>query len=55
MGCITKLKRVYEKVRNQNSNRWSREIRNWNPVHQVWLNPKRTDETNQIYGLKKAA
>ena len=48
-------KKVYEKARLQNPNRWVRNIRNWNPVHRVWLNPEKKDETSQIQHLKKAA
>ncbi len=54
-NILANRKKVYEKARSQNPNRWSKEIRNWNPVHQVWLNPEKTDKTNQMYGLKKAA
>ena len=47
--------KVYEKARRRNPNRWSKKIRNWNPVNQVWLNPEKWDETNQMNRLKKAA
>jgi hypothetical protein len=46
---------VYEKARNQNPNRWVKNTRNWNPVHRVWLNPEKKDETGQMNYLKKAA
>ena len=52
---LTNRSRVYEKARSQNPNRWSRQIRNWNPVHQVWLNPDKQDDTTSMHGLKKAA
>lgn len=32
-------KAVYEKAKQQNPKRWSRDIRNWNRVDRVWLNP----------------
>jgi len=48
-------KKVYEKARSRNPNRWSRNIRNWNPVHLVWLNPEKKEETSEIHRLKKAA
>jgi len=35
--------------------RWSKNIRNWNPVHQVWLNPEKWNEISQTQQLKKAA
>jgi putative transposase len=48
-------KKVYEKARSRNPNRWSKNIRNWNPVHQVCLNPEKKDENIQMHLLKKAA
>jgi hypothetical protein len=33
-------KLVYEKARRRQPERWSRKIRNWNPVTLVYLNPK---------------
>jgi putative transposase len=44
---------VYEIARRRNPNRWSTKIRNWNPVHQVRLNPEKSDETRQVNRLKK--
>jgi transposase InsO family protein len=32
-------KQVYEEARCKNPNRWSRRIRNWNPIAEVILNP----------------
>ncbi len=52
---LANRKEVYETARSQNPNRWSRQARNWNPVRQVWLNPEKKDETNQVHRLKKAA
>ncbi len=52
---LANRRKVYEKARSRNPNRWSKNIRNWNPVHQVWLNPKKKDEASQIHCLKKAA
>ena len=52
---LANRKKVYEKARNQNPNRWAKNIRNWNPVYRVWLNPEKKDETCQIHHLKKAA
>ena len=34
---------VFKKARDRNPNRWSKPIRNWNPVHQAWLNPEKED------------
>lgn len=52
---LANRRKVYEKARRRNPNRWSKNIRNWNLVHQVWLNPEKKDETNQMNCLKKAA
>ena len=30
---------VYQAAKERNPKRWSGEIRNWNPVTEVWLNP----------------
>ena len=47
---------VYENARRLHPNRWSRQIRNWNPVCMVRLNPEKLDQnTNQAYCNKKAA
>ena len=48
-------RKVYEIARRRNPNRWSKKIRNWNPVNQVWLNPEKWDETSQMNRLKKVA
>ena len=52
---LANRKKVYEKARNRNPNRWSKSIRNWKPIHQVWLNPEKKDETSQMHQLQKAA
>jgi len=52
---LANRRKVYKKARSRNPNRWSKEIRNWNPVHQVWLNPEKKIETSQMHHLKKAA
>jgi transposase InsO family protein len=52
---LTNRRKVYEKARNRNPNRWSKNIRNWNPVHQVWLNPEKGNDAIQMHCLKKAA
>ncbi len=58
-GCegaiLAHRRKVYKKARSRNPNRWSKGIRNWNPVHQVWLNPDKKDESSQMHCLKKAA
>ncbi len=52
---LANRRKVYEKARGRNPNRWSKHIRNWNPVLQVRLNPEKKDETGQMHCLKKVA
>ena len=48
-------KKVYQKARNRNPNRWSKEIRNWDSVDLVWLNPEKKHDVSPMHRLKKAA
>lgn len=43
---MEKRKRVYEAARARNPERWSGEIRNWEAVEEVWLNPEKTTEVS---------
>ena len=52
---LANRKKVYQKARSRNPDRWSKQIRNWNPVDQVWLNPEREYELSQTHRLKEAA
>jgi len=52
---LANRRNVYKKARDRDPNRWSKQIRNWNPVHQVWLNPEKKEEVRQMHYLKKAA
>jgi putative transposase len=52
---LVNRKKVYEKAKSRYPNRWSKNIRNWNPVRRVWLNPEKKDETSKTHYLKKAA
>lgn len=52
---LANRRKVYKKARSRNPNRWSKNIRNWNPVRMVWLNPEKKNETSQTQYLKKAA
>lgn len=52
---LANRKKVYAKARSQYPNRWSKNIRDWNPVRIVWLNPEKKDETSKTHYLKKAA
>ncbi len=40
---------LYEKTRLKNPNRWSKNIRNWNPVETVYLNPEATAEVKLLH------
>jgi hypothetical protein len=39
---------IYEKARQQNPNRWSKNIRNWEPVKTVYLNLEPTAEVTLL-------
>jgi transposase InsO family protein len=54
-GILAKRREVYEAARRRNPSRWSRDIRNWDPVQLVWLNPddKNRDALNPC--LREAA
>jgi putative transposase len=54
-SILSNRRKVYKKARNRNPDRWSNEIRNWNPVREVWLNPEKRDETSQTQRLERAA
>ena len=47
---LQKRKETYEKARQKNPARWSGEIRNWDPIETVYLNPSRKNNIQ-----KKAA
>jgi putative transposase len=42
---LEQRKRVYELARQKNPNRWSKQVRNWDRVDEVYLNTKRTTKT----------
>jgi transposase InsO family protein len=52
---LANRRKVYEKARRRNPNRWSQNVRNWQPVHLVWLNPEKKEDTSQLHDSKKAA
>lgn len=53
-SILANRRRVYEKARLRNPQRWSGNIRNWTPVALVWLNPEK-DQNTQRPQLQKAA
>jgi transposase InsO family protein len=54
-AILANRRKVYEKARDRDPDRWSNEIRNWNPVCKVWLNPEKRDEAAKTQLLEKAA
>ncbi len=38
---LVKRKQVYEQAKSEHPERWSKDIRNWNPVKEVLLNPEK--------------
>lgn len=53
-AILANRQRVYEKARRRNPQRWSGNIRNWNPVPVVWLNPEK-DQNIQWPRLQEVA
>jgi len=43
-ALLNSRRELYEKARQQNPNRWSKNVRNWEPVETVFLNPEPTAE-----------
>ena len=43
---LTKRKAVYAAAKARHPERWSGEIRNWEPVQEVWLNPEKSVTTD---------
>jgi len=41
IDILTKRKEVYRRAKSKNPERWSGEIRNWEPVKEVYLNPEK--------------
>jgi len=54
-AILANRRKVYEKARDRDPDRWSNEIRNWNPVCKVWLNPEKRDEAAKTQLLERAA
>jgi len=52
---LANRRKVYEKARYRNPNRWSKSIRDWSPVRLVCLNPEKRDVAAKTHRLKKAA
>lgn len=51
---LEKRKAVYQTAKESNPERWSGEIRNWNPVTEVWLNPPKEARAEEQRLLKAA-
>ena len=52
---LSNRRKVYKKARSRNPNQWSKNIRNWIPAYQVWLNLEKKNDAIQMHCLKKAA
>ena len=55
IAILEERKRVYEAAKASKPERWSGEVRNWNPVGDVWLNPPRAKAENAVEISTKAA
>ena len=51
VALLKQRRQVYTAAQQRHPQRWSREIRNWTPVNEVWLNPERQPEQE----MKQAA
>jgi putative transposase len=47
-AILANRRNLYEKARLKNPNRWSKNIRNWEPVETVYLNPEPTAEVELL-------
>lgn len=45
-AILAKRTAVYAEAKARHPERWSGEIRNWEPVQEVWLNPEKSVTTN---------
>lgn len=52
---LAQRRRVYEKARRRNPQRWTGQTRNWDPVGPVILNPDHRQETEESINGRKAA
>ena len=52
-NLLKNRKKVYQKARSRNPNRWSKEIRNWDSVDLVWLNPEKKDDVSPMHRVAK--
>lgn len=54
-GILANRKNVYEQARMKRPGRWTKDIRNWEPVALVWLNPEKSSSIKDSFIDKKAA
>ncbi len=52
---LEKRRQLYQVARQNNPARWSGELRNWEPIGCVWLNPEPDNETRQLRDVLEAA
>jgi transposase InsO family protein len=53
-SILANRQKVYAKARRRNPKRWSKQLRNWQPVEYVWLNPEK-NQAGLANHLKAAA
>jgi transposase InsO family protein len=54
-AILQRRKAVYEAAKNCHPNRWSKEIRNWNPITCVHLNPEKEQDKSNTIECQEAA
>lgn len=47
VGILAKRQQVYQAAKERNPNRWSGDIRNWDPITKVYLNPEKIELGNE--------
>ncbi len=53
-GLLKQRAAVYEAARQRTPERWSGKTRNWDPVKEVWLNPRKENPAAKRQALKAA-
>ena len=54
-AILENRRQVYERAYHRHPGRWSRNIRNWDPVGLVWLNPEDREKLGRANRIKQAA
>jgi transposase InsO family protein len=50
-NILEKRKVIYQKAQEMNPGRWSGEIRNWNRIDSVYLNPQKETQNKEVFSM----